>query len=352
MIKYSDKGGDIVQKNRKYIISFLVLLMCFIIVYCVNNKNVLIDDEQVALGGFMYEVSKDTVSNANYLLSGNADVNDKVYYVDAPTMLSLAQNKNIQGNGYIRWDGWKALSKENILSGNLKVNYINDEIYTSMKLPSEVSTYLKWRVNPEVIKYQPSGYINTLGIGSIYPVTGAELPDNFNIYLGKLKTFVLMAGENEQWKVIDSHKCLDSDEYYSIHYLPWQLHKYEKISHEKIEIGSDYVKFNFTKEDLNSKVLHFWGTQKPCISEQAIGMVTIYEVWSDTPDITGKLAAAIGIDQRNAKKEVQQAFSGRNYAVTNSKRLVIGHNMPDDVYDWCVANGKSPQVCLDLFYQD
>ena len=340
-------------KNKKSIWGLLAIIVFFyIVILYVDNRTVFIDDDEVALGGFMYEVSKDTVSNANYLLSGNVNVNDKVYYVDAPTMLSLAQNKNIQGNGYIRWDGWKALSRENILSGNLKVNYISDDVYTSMKLPSEVQTPIKLRVNPEIIKYQPNGYVNAVGIGSIYPVVGEELPDNFNVYIGKLKTYILMNGDNEQWHELDSHIHLDADNSFLIFRLPWPLHIYDKVPSNKVEVGTDFVKFNLTKDDLNSKVLHFWGDREPCKSEDIIGMVVIYETWSDTPNITGKLAATIGVDQRNAKREVQQAFSGRNYAVTNSKRLVIGHNMPDDVYDWCVANGKSPQVCLDLFYQD
>ena len=211
---------------------------------------------------------------------------------------------------------------------------------------------MSFRKRPKILNYKPSGYTSAVGIGAIYPVTGATLPDNFNICFGKFKTFVLMEGQNEQWKVLDSQAPLNSTYNYRLYKLPWTLNKSFALSRNSFIVGSDYVKISLTKEDLDSQVFHFWGDKKLCLSENVVGMVTIYEVWSDTPNIFGKLSASIAIDQKADGKNTQQAFYSRNYAVTNSKRLVIGHNMPDDVYDWCVANGKSPQVCLDLFYQD
>lgn len=341
------------MKRLGVLFYILVLSLCFIVFsgYYEHKNNVTIFDDKVALGDTLYDIDKNSTDNSKRFLSGSVSTDNKVYYVDTATMLTLSQSKNITGSGYIRWDGWKALSKESILSGNLKVEYINDDVYTSMKTPSEVQTFMSFRVNPSIISYKPEGHVNVLGMGAIYSVPNAELPESFDVYIGKMKTFALMAGD-EQWHVIDEHDSLNSTKYFGFYMLPWTTHISYKVPEAIMEKGEGYVKFNLTKANLTNQVLHFWGSKQPCKSEDIIGLVTIYEIWSDTPDITGKLAATIGIDHRTSAGVVQQAFSGRNYAVTNSKRLVIGHNMPDDVYDWCVANGKSPQVCLDLFYQD
>lgn len=276
----------------------------------------------------------------------------EVLTADLPTMLQYGVYKNIMGSGYLRWNGWSALTDESKLSGNLYIPYISDEVYISMKMPSEVTTYMSYRTNPSLGDYQPSGYINTVGMGAVYQVLGTELPDEFDVCIGKFQTYILKDEPNAQWELLDSHEPLDSIVYFRMAKLPWKLGISWRPDESIIEYHDDYVQFHFTKEDLNNQVFHYYGIKQPNISEDTVGIVVIYEIWSNTEGITGKLAAAIGADQRNDEGTISQAFSGRNYMIMNTPRIIIGHNMPDDVYEACVNSGKSPEQCLTMFLQD
>lgn len=65
--------------------------------------------------------------------------------------------------------------------------------------------------------------------------------------------------------------------------------------------------------------------------------------------------SSIGADQRAIGTElpVSQAFSGKNWLVTNQCRTIIGHNIETDLYyDLIKIQGKSPNVCKELFNKD
>lgn len=271
---------------------------------------------------------------------------------DFASMFQHVFTQDIAGEGYIRWDKWNDITDEEILSGNLYLPYISDEVYTSMKLPSEVGTAMSYRTNPSLGEYQPEGYINAVGMGAIYQVPGTELPAEFDVCIGKFRTYILKDAPDAEWEVLDAHEPLDDIKYFRCARLPWSLGISWRPSKDIFTYYDDYVQVHLTKKDLTNRVFHFYGIKQPCISEDILGMVVIFEVWSNTEDVVGKIACTIGADQRNESGTVSQAFSGRNYMVLNQTRLIIGHNMPDSVYDKCVEMGKSPEKCIELFMED
>lgn len=250
---------------------------------------------------------------------------------------------------YDSWNVWSGWKSGQLLSGDIKTDYMDDEVYMSMKLPCEVPIY-RHNVNPVLYDYKPSGGVNALGIGAIYPVEGAVLPEHFDFYIGKLATYVLYEGSNE-WVTLDSHKSLNNMYYFSLYSTP-SYSFFRKLTNSEVEFGDTYTKYSLTANDFSTALLHFWGIQQPAPSQDIRALVTMYEVWTDDPNVVGKLCATIGNDQRDASGKVTQAFSGRNYAVTTDKRIVMGHNIPDDVYDELVQSGLSPEICLTKFLQE
>lgn len=271
---------------------------------------------------------------------------------DGVVLLSTDEVNNInesmfEGQEYASWEGWKDIKKNGLLSGKIDIDYISDKVYMSMKLPSEATTYMKYRVNPSIISFNAKGYNKTCSLGAVYPVEGATLPDSININIGKMIIFVLKSGAESQWEVLDAQNPFTEVKHFQVATLPWSLGEYYRPT-ENIIYHDDYVEFNCSANELYGKVFHFYGEKTNCISDDVIGYVVIYEAWSDTPDIDGKLACTIGADQISGNKTAQ-VFSGKNYLLTNEHRLIIGHSLPDVVYEELIKEGRSPEICLQMF---
>ena len=298
---------------------------------------------------FFYTCISISILLAMPIIVHSSDINTNA----EPILLSKNEIFNVKSFDYpsnteIQWDGWKVWSgweSGNLISGKIKMSLIDDSVYPSMKLPSELPTVWSYRQNPILYHYKPNGYINTLGTGGVYPVPGEILPDNFNVYVGKFSTYVLYNGATE-WKLLDYHNNFDSPIYFGFFKLPSGGGTGTTVQYET---SDSFTKFSLNSANLDNAMLHFWGTQMPSKSEDILGLVTIYEIWTDTPEVVGKICATVGNDQRNSTGEISQAFSGRNYAITTEKRIVIGHNIPDDIYEWCVNNNLSPNICYEMF---
>lgn len=291
--------------------------------------------------------------NSSFFQNGALIVEDGVYKIDKQTIYSCIEEKILGGNGSIKWKDWSTLTPIERLSGEIPISLIKDDIYTSMNLPSECQTYMSSRVNPSLGKRNPEGYNNLVGIGAVYQVTGTTLPDEFDICLGKFKTLILKDEVNATWEVYEEFNYPPQMGYYK---LPWTLNESKEVPQESIEDMGTYLKIHVTKEDLDTQVLHFFGKNSLVFdTKNIVGIVVMYDIWSETPGIEGKLSAAIGADQRAIGTElpVSQAFSGKNWLVTNQCRTIIGHNIETDLYyDLIKIQGKSPNVCKELFNKD
>lgn len=275
---------------------------------------------------------------------------NEIIEMDYDELMVTVAKQDITGEGYICWKNWKDVRNNGLVDGNIYIPLLGDSVYTSMKLPGDVQTFMEYRVNPGIVAYRPKGFNRTVGIGAVYQSTGFELPDEFNVCIGRFMVFMLKDTHDSQWEILDVKEPLDKIEYLQLRKLPWSLREYYRPS-EKTVFHENYVEIKLKKEDLDMGVLHFYGQKLPCISDETVGIVTIFEVWSDTEGIDGKLACEIGADYWSASGECLQAFFGRNYALTNEHKIMIGHNMPDEVYEQLVAIGKSPSVCLDMFME-
>lgn len=90
--------------------------------------------------------------------------------LDLWEMITTVSLKNVTGEGKLKWKDLKDLKKNGLLSGDLKIPFIDDEIYTSMKLPSEGKTFMTSRINPSLMSNQEDGYVKAVSIGAVYQV--------------------------------------------------------------------------------------------------------------------------------------------------------------------------------------
>lgn len=334
------------QRRKKWITICITGILIFTVYNCNQNNIKELQASNIKEQNDLITVTE-TDSEKAQEKKTEIDKNE-VVKMNMVKLFESVANQNVTGEGYICWDKWKDLKNNGLVSGNIYIPFIDDAVYTSMKLPSEVQTFMKYRTNPAIMSYRPSGYNRAVGIGAVYQSTGTVLPDEFNVCIGRFMVFVLKDSQDAEWEILDAHEPLDMIEYFQLRRLPWtEVDYYRPI--QKAVFHDDYVEFNLTKEDLDNGVLHFYGTKQPCISDDVIGFVTIYDVWSDTEGIDGKLACEIGVDQWNSNGECNQAYFGRNYAIMNEHRLMIGHNIPDAVYEELVTKGKSPSICIDMF---
>lgn len=283
--------------------------------------------------------------------------NNEVMALSAEQIREATENHNYSGDGYLIWEGWKNIKKNNLLTGLLDVSLISDAVYTSMKLPSECTDYfMGYRTNPVIYDTHEDGYQKICGIGAFYPVYGEKLPDKFTLCVGKFMVFILRKDIKMGWEVFTEDTILRDIKNVQLRPLPWtlELSLEERRPKDKVFFASDHVEFNLSAEDLSANdekpdgsVLHFYSSKLPIDTSEILATVVIYEMWSDTEEINNKVVATVGLDYWGDSS--YQMFSGHSYYVTNEHRVVIGHNISDEMYLELVSNGLSPEQCLAIF---
>lgn len=283
----------------------------------------------------------------------------EIVFLDKEDIQNAVAYKEYSGDGYLSWNGWCDMKKNGLLSSFLEVSLLDDPIYTSMKLPSENTNYFyQTRVNASIMDDNVSGHSKACGIGAFYPVYGEKLPDTFNLCVGRFMVFVLKYGENSEWEPLGENTFLQRISNLQIRPLPWteQMEISATRPVDKVKFNEEYIEFNLTAEDLmqteqnpDGSVVHFYSDKLPIVSDEIRACVVIYEMWSDTPEIEGKVVATIGFDFWADSS--YQMFSGHNYLVTNEHRQVIGHNISDELYDALLEEGKSPMKCWEYFME-
>lgn len=295
----------------------------------------------------------DEVANSNWgALSASRQNN--IAYLDRDELERIAAGDLSTNKQYIQWKYWENFKEGNYLSGLIDTNLLSDRVYMSMKLPSENTSYMSYRINPEIADYKTAGKDNMCGIGAVYKVVGEELPETFNVCIGKFSVYVLLDSEDAEWQVFDDHTPLNKKEYFQLRPLPWTDNSSSldenRVDENKTIYHDNYVEFTFTNEDLTTNsVLHFYGAKNPFVSENLRALVVIYDVWTDSEEAAYKLCADSGADQRYQTEDPLQVFWSKNYDVTTEVRTVIGHAIPDDVYAELVREGKSPEQALRMF---
>lgn len=300
--------------------------------------------------------TSDIVDASELFAKNNLIVRQNGYKVDKETMLAL-KNKNISGGGSVVWNEYKDNSyydPTGLITGETKLDYIHDPVYMSMKEPSEaISSYLSARTSGAILYYQPEGYTNLIGIGAFYAGDQDNLPDEFTLCLGAMKTYTLSDEPNAKWILHEEHKIPKGIVVYE---LPWTTHVSYALEDGQIEYCDNFARIHLKKKDLTDSVIHFWGGSKREIDlKHTIGIVVMYEVWTENDNLTGEVFAATGADQRivfnSGNNNVKQAMSGKNWLIKPEHRLIISHNIPDKVYDELKHTANDPEYLINAFYE-
>ncbi len=287
-----------------------------------------------------------------------------LYYVDDDTMFRVLE-KPFKGNGAIKWIGYSRSQKHNgekNFDGVLHISRMDDPLYVSTCLPNERSSYMQTSVGRihAAVHNAPDNEVSLLPIGAIYTNDQKTLPDDakFTLCLGRITCAVKLKGEDD-WQLVVDNPTPDKPS--SIYYLPWELQSelgVFKLDESNLKEVDGHYEITLTGKDLNGaginddrvvgSVLHFWGTYYRFEdSSQIEGVVTSMEVWIKEAEYADYLTASVAADWRNAENRVHQVFCSINYAITDTPRVVFGHNVPPAVYDE-IMNTEQVQELIGL----
>ena len=262
----------------------------------------------------------------------NENINDNDFFIvndNVPLSkenFKKIKNKNFSGNGTIYFNNW--ISRNGIISKYAKIKFLQDDIYMSMKTPSDtVSTYLTDRTNGAAYNI-PSTYNLLTPIGSIYATNSDTLPEKFNLFFGKMLLFTF---KNNIWEEIENDKYIKNINNIT---LPWNSESEQTNLLPKCVFYENYTKLECTKEMLTNKVIHFFGNNN-FINETNTNILCCFEVWTDAETITNNVFSAIGVDsrKRGSGEPVFQVASGNNQYIKLHKNFHFCHNITDEIYE-------------------
>lgn len=242
-----------------------------------------------------------------------------------------AKSSDYASNDVLCWDSYMHVDNE-IQDGMIPSGLLDDEVYTSMNLPSEaVSDYMisNKRDNAHATGYFGDVQTSVVGIGSIYPISGVELPDEMTVCFGKIATYGFSKSKND-WAVID-----EQPKPYGIYIykLPWS----SKVSTRCTNVTkcSDHYEVKVTREELEGNVLHFWGKRPLIDKTDYLYYATAYQFWVKEEEAKDKLTAVIAIDSKDDNGgNILQLFTSRGIKVTNEPRVQWGHTIPNSEYKY------------------
>ncbi len=268
------------------------------------------------------------------------------YRLNAESLDRLTRVK-VSGQGSVIWAGHRLLNSKNNpdpFDGIVPVSKLRDPFFLSMVLPSEAQTYMTWRVNGENMVPASKEYDQLLSIGAVYKVADAEIEDDepITVCLGRI---LLLTCTGEGWAVADDQPHPAPPK--ALYYLPWELEHTVGVLHlpeEQAAVFDDRIEVRLTGSDLTGApardkgavgtILHFWGHNTHLDGGAVKGCLVAYTAWVKEPSAVGKVAAAIGADWRApGNPRAVQAFSGRNWLLTNEPRVILGHNVGPKAYD-------------------
>ena len=251
------------------------------------------------------------------------------------TREQILQNSalNLPPGSVVRWNEYKQW-KGDVHDGNIPLELINDPVYTSMNLPSESRSALMvelGRDNAHILGTTDN--INTkrvLGIGSVYPTSGATLPENFSIYLGKISIFAYSKSQGK-WITLNSTNYPKGAYIYT---LPWANSK--RINPKNVTYYDDYIKIDLTKSDFEGNVVHFWGGGAEINKSDYLYYACAYDFWC-SPNVAGLLTAVNGIDAKDSTgtKTINQLHGSRGMSVQSTKKTIWGNTIPNSEYVKC-----------------
>lgn len=255
----------------------------------------------------------------------------KVQYLPKEDILH-AEETDYDDNALLKWNAYIS-SNSGVHDGVIPVKLLSDEIYCSMNLPSESRSdemIQMNRDNGKVMNEMSEKQSTLTGIGAIYKTSGAVLPENFTLCLGKIKTFAYLKSINN-WILVDEQLYPTGVYLYK---MPWTEHSAKECN--DIKKYSDHIEIKMTDDEFDGYALHFWGKRSNVNQKDVLYVACAYDFWIKEPGYDGVFTATIGIDAKDGNgsdASTVQLFSSRGLAVTSEKRTHWGQTIPNDKYN-------------------
>ncbi len=291
-------------------------------------------------------------------------INGGTYKVDAETLVRLTK-VHVEGNGSVKWKDHNTMGgttgNTDLFDGVVPVSKLKDPVFMSTALPSELETYMSYRVNATNMYPAETKYRRLVSIGAIYKENNTVLPDDAEITICLGRIVLLARTEEKGWFIADDKVHPDAPK--KIFYLPWSLEHTlgtSTIPSDRIKTYSDHVEIKMTgamlngtynvpdnyKDKVEGSVLHFWGKNWTFTDGSKVqGCVAGFTAWIKESEYVGKVGVAVGADWRvSAGGSTSQAFSGMNYILTTEPRMMFGHNVGPKAYDTIMDTDKVQQL--------
>ena len=290
---------------------------------------------------------------AGYIINGGP------YKVDEATLVRLTQTP-VAGNGSVKWKSYSEMGKSmnpDTFDGIVPVSKLHDPIFMSTALPSELQTYMDWRINATNMALPIDEYRRAVSIGAVYKAKGAVIPDDAEITLCLGKIMLVAYTEEKGWFMADQMDYPSNPMFF---YLPWEVGsakipesiRSNKTDHVEIKLTGAMLNGNYGKDKFSQEVqdkieecvVHYWGNNWIGNVIDIKGVVAGHYAWIKEEEYVGKVVAAVGVDFKRPDYSGTQAFSGRNYKLTTEPRLIFGHNVGPKAYDEIMDTEKVQQL--------
>lgn len=243
-----------------------------------------------------------------------------------------AKKMNYDEDVLLKWENYRP-SKMMVHNGVIPVKLLDDDIYCSMNLPSESRSDENIRMcrdNGNVMSEMSEKHSTLTGMGAIYKTTNVELPDDFTLCLGKIKTFIFSKSVSN-WLLIDEQPYPMGVYLYK---MPWSEHVTKKC--KNIKYYSDHIEIRMTDDEFKDYALHFWGKRTKVNQKDVLYVACAYDFWIKGAGCENKFTATIGIDAKDgngSNASTEQLFYSRGLNVTKKRRTHWGQTIPNEVYD-------------------
>ena len=324
------------------------------------------DAKNVKLLGADNTGAKDSSTVINPVANESLFFPDGVYAVDYDTLKTLKNNASkLSGTGKLKSTIYKGADSyggtitdyvEEINTGLIPLDLLNDEIFMSMKTPSDCAGVMN-RPYPRHIysldRLIGEGKKPTMAhtIFAIYPIPNVELPDTMTFKIGALKLYGY-SKKSKRWVILSENVPCQWN--VNLHYIEngkWTGKK-EAITDCISRTDEEYITVTIDKERLSKGVVHCgstdikFGTHNELTRdiEDYSFVISSCSASCDTDDCTYMSCAVDYVYDGS----YYQAYYGRNVFLKNQIKTMWSHNIPDDVY----RNVADTERLMQLFKKE
>ena len=286
------------------------------------------------------------------------------YLVDLDTLKFLSTAK-VEGAGSVKYINYRTLhstSQSDPFDGAVPVSKLNDPVWLCACYPSEATTFMTTRVNAENM-YSPAEKHNMiLPIGGIYRNEDNVPADDASVTICIKDIRLLLHTKEKGWFYANDIGVPSSSMVNNVYNLPWLAEngswhipssQIKKVD-DHIELsmtGADFAgKYKETRPKVEASLIHFWG-ENVAFEDFGVkatdvdGVVAAYTAWIKEADMVGHFVGTIGADLRERDRgSTDQVFSGYNYLLTTTPRVIYCHNVGPKAYDSVMDSAKVQEM--------